>query len=124
MSVAGEEIVGIDISPDAIHVAQVNKDKDEKWILDKFSYRLLDSAKIGNNLFNGVANFGKRPTVDGTKLLLEVHLFEFDENIYGKDLTVEFLTFIRDEKKFESFTLLTKQIHQDIQIAKDYHSKN
>ena len=80
--------------------------------------------KIGNNLFNGVANFGNRPTVDGTKLLLEVHLFEFDENIYGKDLTVEFLTFIRDEKKFESFTLLTKQIHQDIQIAKDYHSKN
>ena len=79
---------------------------------------------IGNNLFNGIANFGNRPTVDGTKLLLEVHLFEFDENIYGKDLTVEFLTFIRDEKKFENFALLTKQIHQDIQIAKDYHSKN
>ena len=51
MSVAGEEIVGIDISPDAIHVAQVNKDdKDEKWILDKFSYRLLDNEKIGDNL--------------------------------------------------------------------------
>ena len=50
MSVAGEEIVGIDISPDAIHVAQVNKDKDEKWILDKFSYRLLDKEKIGDNL--------------------------------------------------------------------------
>ena len=79
--------------------------------------------KIGKNLFNGVANFGKRPTVDGTKLLLEVHLFDFDENIYGKDLTVEFLTFIRDEKKFENFALLTKQIHTDIQIAKDYHSK-
>ena len=50
MSVAGEEIVGIDISPDAIHVAQVNKDKDEKWILDKFSYRLLDKEKLGDNL--------------------------------------------------------------------------
>ena len=50
MSVAGEEIVGIDISPDAIHVAQVYKDKDEKWILDKFSYRLLDKEKLGDNL--------------------------------------------------------------------------
>ena len=79
--------------------------------------------KIEDNLFNGVANFGKRPTVDDTKLLLEVHLFDFDENIYGKDLTVEFLTFIRDEKKFENFALLTKQIHKDIQIAKDYHSE-
>ena len=80
--------------------------------------------KIGKNLFDGVANFGKRPTVDGTRLLLEVHLFEFNEDIYGKDLTVEFLAFIRDEKKFGNFTLLTEQIHKDIKIAKDYHSKN
>ena len=62
--------------------------------------------------------------IDGTKLLLEVHLFDFDKDIYGKDLTVEFLAFIRDEKKFGNFALLTEQIHQDIQIAKDYHSKN
>ena len=50
MSVAGEEIVGVDISYESIHVAQVNKDKSDKWILDKFSYRLLDKAKIGDNL--------------------------------------------------------------------------
>ena len=80
-------------------------------------------TKIENNLLNGVANFGNRPTVDGTKLLLEVHLLDFNKDIYGKDLTVEFLTFIRDEKKFKNFALLTKQIHTDIQIAKDYHSK-
>ena len=80
--------------------------------------------KNGNNLYDGVANFGNRPTVDGTKLLLEAHLFEFNQDIYGNDLTVEFLTFIRDEKKFGNFALLTEQIHKDIQIAKDYHSKN
>ena len=50
MSVAGEEIVGIDIAPEAVHVAQVNRDKNDKWILDKFSYRLLDNEKIGDNL--------------------------------------------------------------------------
>ena len=52
-----------------------------------------------------------------------VHLFEFDQNIYGKELTVEFLTFIREEKKFDNFALLTEQIQKDIQLAKTYHSK-
>ena len=74
-----------------------------------------------NILFKGIANFGERPTVDGNKLLLEVHLFEFNEDIYGKELTVEFLTFIRDEKKFDNFALLTKQIQKDVQIVKNYH---
>ena len=73
---------------------------------------------------NGVANFGERPTVDGKKILLEVHLFDYKQDIYGKDLTVEFLTFIRDEKKFESFEQLTQQIYKDIKVARDYHSRN
>ena len=50
LSVAGEEIVGLDITREAIRVAQVSQDKDEKWILDKFSYRLLDAEKIGANI--------------------------------------------------------------------------
>jgi len=50
MSVAGEEIVGLDISHQAIRVAQVSKGKDQKWVLDKISYRLLDREKISDNL--------------------------------------------------------------------------
>ena len=73
--------------------------------------------------FNGIANFGLRPTVDGEKLFLEVNLFNFKSNLYGKDLTVEFLAFIRDEQKFENFDKLTQQIHKDIQTAKNYHLK-
>ena len=76
---------------------------------------------INQNKFNGIANFGERPTVDGKKLLLEVHLFDFNENIYGKHLTVQFLTFIRGEKKFDTFSLLVEQIKKDIQISKNYH---
>ena len=76
-----------------------------------------------NKYINGIANFGVRPTIDGKKLLLEVNLFDFNQDIYGKELTVEFLTFIRDEKKFDNFTLLTEQIQKDIQLAKIYHSK-
>ena len=50
LSVAGEEIAGLDISKDAIRVCQVSQDKDENWILDKFSYRLLDKEKIQDNI--------------------------------------------------------------------------
>ena len=81
----------------------------------------VDFHQYDLNYFKGIANFGDRPTVDGTKMLLEVHLFDFNQNIYGKDLTVEFLTFIRDEIKFSNFDQLTEQIQKDIQIAKNYH---
>ena len=50
LSVAGEEIAGLDISKDAIRVCQVSQDKDDNWILDKFSYRLLDKDKVQDNI--------------------------------------------------------------------------
>ena len=62
------------------------------------------------HLYKGIANFGERPTVKGVNLLLETHIFEFNRDIYGKELTVEFLTFIRSEKKFKDFKSLTTQI--------------
>ena len=52
LSVAGEEIAGLDITKEAIRVAQVSQDRDEKWILDKFSYRLLEQDKIGENILD------------------------------------------------------------------------
>ena len=73
------------------------------------------------NHFKGIANFGERPTVKGLNLLLETHLFEFNSNIYGKQLTVEFLTFIRPEKKYKDFKTLTSQIQKDVNKAKKYH---
>ena len=79
------------------------------------------NAEVDDKKFKGIANFGERPTIDGTKNLLETHIFDFNEDIYGKELTVEFLTFIRKEQKFENFEKLTEQIRKDIQIAKNYH---
>ena len=52
MSVAGEEIAGLDITREAIRVAQVSQDKEENWILDKFSYRLLDQEKMADNFLD------------------------------------------------------------------------
>ena len=52
MSVTSEEVVGVDITPEAIRVAQVSKDKSDRWILDKYSYRLLNKEKVGDNLLD------------------------------------------------------------------------
>ncbi len=78
-------------------------------------------ALIDTKVYEGISNFGFRPTVKGSILLLETHLFDFNEDIYGKELTVEFQAFIRSEQKFKNFEELTKQIQKDIIKAKKYH---
>ena len=79
------------------------------------------NVTFSGNLYKGIANFGERPTVKGVNLLLETHIFDFNRDIYGKELTVEFLTFIRSEKKFKDFKSLTAQIKKDVITAKKYH---
>jgi riboflavin kinase/FMN adenylyltransferase len=62
----------------------------------------------------GVANIGNRPMVDGDhRYLLEVHLFDFDQEVYGKHVSVEFVQKLRDEQRFGSFELLRQQIQRD-----------
>lgn len=68
----------------------------------------------------GVANLGSRPTVDGTKNILEIHLLDFDESLYGEMLQVFFLHKLRDEVKFSSVDTLIAQIHADIAAAKSF----
>lgn len=71
----------------------------------------------------GVANVGVRPTVnDGMLANLEVHLFDFDGDLYGERLDVEFLTKLRDEKKFESLDALKAAIAVDQQAAREWHA--
>lgn len=66
----------------------------------------------------GVANIGTRPTVDGVENRLEVHIFDFDGDIYGDELDVSFVKKIRSEQKFESFERLKQQIELDAANAK------
>ena len=94
--------------------------KPDQHILPKRGVYCVEVLLEGKK-YKGVSNFGLRPTVDGSKLLLETHMFNFSEEIYGKELTVEFLTFIRSEQKFNNFEELTKQINKDINKAKEYH---
>ena len=71
-----------------------------------------------SNYIKGIANLGYRPTFNGKKILLEVHLFNFSGNLYNKYLTVEFKKFIRKEKKFKNVEQLRRQIKTDLLIAK------
>ena len=66
----------------------------------------------------GIANLGYRPTFKQKKILLEVNIFNFSGNLYNKDLTIEFIKFIRKEKKFKNINQLKKQIILDIKLAK------
>lgn len=69
----------------------------------------------------GVANIGVRPTVSGTgRPLLEVHLLDFSESLYGAKIRVEFHRRLRDEKKFQSLEELRTQLQRDIEQARDY----
>lgn len=68
----------------------------------------------------GVANVGSRPTVDGTRSLLEVHLFDFSGDIYGRHVQIDFLSKIREERRFESFDALKRQIESDARQARAF----
>jgi len=69
--------------------------------------------------FNGVANIGTRPTINGVNQLLEAHLFDFQGDLYGEWLDVELCHKIRNEMKFPSFEDLKAQIAQDVETAKN-----
>lgn len=75
------------------------------------------------DIARGVANVGVRPTLGGdAKPLLEVHLFDRNDNLYGYDISVEFKAKLRDEKRFEGLEQLKQQIQQDIHQARQFFS--
>ena len=74
--------------------------------------------KNNPKILKGIANLGYRPTFNQKKILLEVHLFNFSGNLYNKHLSVDFLKFIRKEKKFKNINKLKSQIKLDLKIAK------
>lgn len=73
-----------------------------------------------NKVYQGIANIGCRPTLDGLKNLLEIHLFDFSDSLYGQYLEVFFLEKLRDEQRFSSKDALIAQIHTDVAAAKAY----
>ncbi|MEG6585496.1 bifunctional riboflavin kinase/FAD synthetase [Dendrosporobacter sp. 1207_IL3150] len=79
------------------------------------------STSFDTMTYNSIANIGTNPTFKGNNRHIEVHLLDFDGNLYGKSITVEFLAKIRDEKTFSGANDLIKQISQDIATARNYY---
>ena len=73
---------------------------------------------LGENEFSGMMNIGNRPTINGLNQTIEVHIFDFDKDIYGKKLKVCFVKKIRKEKKFDSLTSLKNQLKKDEENCK------
>lgn len=71
-----------------------------------------------DDIISGVANIGNRPTFDKRDILMEVHLFGFDQNIYDRHMRVELVAFLRPELKFDGIDALKAQIHNDCRVAK------
>jgi riboflavin kinase/FMN adenylyltransferase len=76
---------------------------------------------IDDKIYQGVANIGQRPTVQGVRQQLEVHLFDFKGDLYGMQLEVVLEHKLREEVRFDSFAQLKVQIDKDIQQAREWH---
>lgn len=75
---------------------------------------------IADDIYFGVANIGFRPTVNGTRSQLEVHIFDFKDDLYGKQLQIHVCHKLRDEQKFPSFSALQTQITVDARQARQW----
>lgn len=69
--------------------------------------------KVNDLIYNGMANAGIRPTLDGKSLSVEINLFDFSGDLYGKTIVVDFIDRIREERKFNTLDELVQQIHID-----------
>jgi len=80
----------------------------------------VEVSGLGDEPLPGVANLGVRPTVGGTRPLLEVHLFDFDRDIYGAHISVRFVHKLRDEQRFPNIDALKAQIAADAAAARAF----
>ena len=97
--------------------ANIQVNSELKLIPSSGSYAVL--IEIGTQGYKGMLNIGMRPTVnqEDPKQTIEVHIFNFEGNIYGKEITIKFIKLIRKEEKFESLEALKAQLAQDEQSA-------
>ncbi len=91
---------------------------DQKFIPRHGVYRVLVQGSAFANAQRGVMNIGMRPTVDGTRQTLEVHLLDWSGDLYGHTVTVQLEQFLRPEQKFESLDALKDQIQRDCAMAR------
>ena len=84
----------------------------------------VDGVAADGGTVQGIANIGVRPTVDGKEPLLEVHVFDFSGDLYGRRIRVTFKHKLRDEQTFASVDLLKQQIDADLLSARRWFAES
>lgn len=102
-----------------------NVSVNDRYVLPRLGVYAI-TAEWNGKPYYGVVNLGKKPTFKepGGETTLEAHLFDFNQDIYGDELTIRFHSFIRSERKFGSVTELIEQIHKDSDTAKKLFNLN
>jgi riboflavin kinase/FMN adenylyltransferase len=95
--------------------ANIQSGKDQPYTIPNGVY--LVNVRLKERKFFGLCNIGKRPTIGGTDLVTEVHILEFCEDIYGKEISIKVIRSIRKEKKFQNLDMLVNQINLDKEKA-------
>ncbi|MSS70782.1 MAG: bifunctional riboflavin kinase/FAD synthetase [Candidatus Latescibacteria bacterium] len=96
--------------------ANVRPDAPDKLLPGNGVYAV--QVRLDERCMGGAANVGSRPTFDGAGRSVEVHLFDFSGDLYGRDIEVAFLSRLREERKFDGVQGLVAQIHEDVKVAR------
>ena len=97
--------------------------KEDYKLIPKVGVYVVKSL-IENKTVYGMMNIGNRPTVNGKHQTIEVHFFDFERDLYGKNLKIELIYFLRDEHKFDSLDSLILQLKEDEQTSRNYIQDN
>ncbi len=121
----GEVVHGNEIGR-TISIPTVNlTPKENKLLVPNGVY--FSRVDIEGVKYNSITNIGRKPTIEGQgveRITIESHIYDFDRDIYGKEVTVSILDFLRPEKKFKSLDALKEQLHKDIKQGEIWHKKN
>jgi len=97
--------------------------KEDYKLIPKVGVYVVKSF-LANKTVYGMMNIGNRPTVNGKHQTIEVHFFDFERDLYGKNLKIELIYFLRDEHKFDSLDSLILQLKEDEQTSRNYIQNN
>lgn len=117
--ISGEVVKGKAIGRTINYPTANLKLKEKYKLIPKNGVYIVQSIIDGETIF-GITSIGTNPTVGGTEKTIETHFLNFNKDLYGKEITIEFLKYIRDEETFDSVEILKQEIEKDETFAKQF----
>ena len=118
--VTGEILHGRHLGSTKLGIPTINQIPPEEKLLPESGVYVTE-VRLGDRSYRGVTNVGVKPTIEGKKHMgVETYIFDFNKNIYNKEIEVDLLYFKRPEMKFDSLESLSLQMHEDAEFAEAY----